>query len=1399
MTINTSYDKEYLFQQTFLGASVKNWNTSMGFNSNSTTVNVTLVEDEANTRKPNAVDEGYHIWEKDTGFPEGATKNYTSTGDKFYAPITGEPAYFVYYKSLIPNCGKCYDTNVGTGDDVLGNYTEKPQYETEDTCVTAGFSWLKPSGENKQKQFNQERLEKVFEFNGIVNSYKRTKGTSGTVYEVNLVDPRQLLEGTQVILNGYAGTTAPPDKSFGMIDKFDDGKQTNARTLTNGYMGYYNILNAYGYYEYYDFGAALTNRNGFLWRKVLTACQAILQGKYDIAAGSDLERLGGPLYYVRDSRVDQVIKATEPINVHRYKVDLTELDNLSIDNGGLIPDEYRIKGEKMSLLALIQNICEMAGADFFVQLEQTGVLKKTDPDREYSGVIKIIPIPRNAPIEYGKIRKAIDTAHDDEVCGATGTSHPWTNRIVSESMGYEYKDPLSGIMMLGAERTRVVGVSDIGWFTRINAGMIRERFTAGSEKLQEFLPSMEHDGVTYGNPGWYNPHNFPYVRGHSYDQASGGVLGAISNVPASPSPASNDDYIAYGKSLVPNMNTAAGLANLAGPLPAGTKAPFMPTGTWGDGLLDIFPCWGFLKGVDKLKGPFASIALLQQRAEGIPIMGGFADDNPYNDFDTNEGIFTIFEYYNPYSTVNLPVSGRTMPVIGSSTSMVVKNPTGYEAKLPVCKNPYHSWCYSHGQAGPTYRYKLLNQKFDNRSSVFINEDCCFNNEISNHCLENPYMLRPQMKGGNLIGTYCKNPDGNKGRLVSWDWHIPPVNVIPINLAGTGWRGGPVTNNGDYSHFYYTTVTALRAAIEGEESWREYTIIFEPWLHCNMGASTCPMQMGTTTAAANAFDLSGSVHSSITCETYTIEDSQAGTIPAGEGVGSCKKDENGDIKYTKPITVMGGSSVHSFNRWLGVQHTGVATDANAGGDGRMQEVEIDTGTGAGTKVQGATVESTLSEVYQRVAKVANEFYGRKYLVPLPFTPNEVGQHLRQISDEVYQFESSWEPSQSGWVDIDITTPELAKRYPQNISFFDQSGKLMPFAVYPNMHKQVISKNMSSIYFPNGGFPIELDPTQYHVTNLMPANSMGGDSIGKVYSKAMVDEQVYWLWNPTTYAIQTGRATSGTVKPYAMIEIASPAVYNDTDMVQAMVPTYGGGLNGVPANSFWRRNVGALNSFISADGQINRYATLAAIPLWRVDDGRTLFHGDANHPRAAFNTFNYIGDNDKEGSGRFSLAAAMFKPWTVGVPMKSNRYRWGPWAEGRGFGKARLEIDNTFAPENFGGFDNMELAATAKLQAAVEPAGATNGVANESGTVTLAGLPSTLDTNKPTIMGLQLLDTGPYVTDVSINIGDNGVTTTYTMKTQRKAHKLNEIYENRMRQGAEDFIQLAHDLANGFQPI
>ena len=308
-------------------------------------------------------------------------------------------------------------------------------------------------------------------------------------------------------------------------------------------------------------------------------------------------------------------------------------------------------------------------------------------------------------------------------------------------------------------------------------------------------------------------------------------------------------------------------------------------------------------------------------------------------------------------------------------------------------------------------------------------------------------------------------------------------------------------------------------------------------------------------------------------------------------------------------------------------------------------------------------------------------------------------------------------------------------------------------------------------------------------------MGGGSVGKVFVKANTEEQIYWLWNPTTYQIQTGKASQGTLKPYALLTIENPATYGGVHtsdisvngVTAGAVGINAAGIAGTPSNVFWRDYFPTLHDYIVAG-----FPSLINVPLGKVSDGRALFFGDANHPRKHKGIYQ-VGEEEGEGSGRFTLHEALFKPWTVGVPMVSNRYRWGPWAEGQGFGKSELLIDNSFTPENFGSFDNMEVSAIAKIQAAVEPVNQ-NGWAIESGMINLAGLPSSDDVANPRIMGLQLMDTGPYVTDVNVSIGDGGVTTTYSMKTQRKRHKLNEIYENRIRQNAEDFISLRQDNSN-----
>lgn len=60
----------------------------------------------------------------------------------------------------------------------------------------------------------------------------------------------------------------------------------------------------------------------------------------------------------------------------------------------------------------------------------------------------------------------------------------------------------------------------------------------------------------------------------------------------------------------------------------------------------------------------------------------------------------------------------------------------------------------------------------------------------------------------------------------------------------------------------------------------------------------------------------------------------------------------------------------------------------------------------------------------------------------------------------------------------------------------------------------------------------------------ADSLGGGSLGKTFVKASVDPNTYWLWNESTYDIQTRKVNKGTMKPYALITTSSPAKYSDS---------------------------------------------------------------------------------------------------------------------------------------------------------------------------------------------------------------------------------------------------------------
>jgi hypothetical protein len=150
-----------------------------------------------------------------------------------------------------------------------------------------------------------------FRFAGLFQRWVETRGQDGNpVYEVTVVDPREILDGAQVIVGQYSG-------SVGSVK---------------------NLFNAFGYWEGKGFGQAQANEAGMPWYK-------IWQALVNIANTPSYGSFGGPLTF----------------QGFAYSLDLGQLPGA--------PPYYRVGGGvSVSLLEAIAQVCEDGGCDFFVEL-----------------------------------------------------------------------------------------------------------------------------------------------------------------------------------------------------------------------------------------------------------------------------------------------------------------------------------------------------------------------------------------------------------------------------------------------------------------------------------------------------------------------------------------------------------------------------------------------------------------------------------------------------------------------------------------------------------------------------------------------------------------------------------------------------------------------------------------------------------------------------------------------------------------------------------------------------------------------------------------------------------------------------------------------------------------------
>ena len=230
-----THENEGFAHQTFLGASIVDFNVNGGFGTSSSSLSVNLVNDEYNASDR-------------LGFGQGDDVYHNGEKDLFRPPQVGSPVFFKFGKNHCtvdeawrPTFDKIYgyttittsatprQTSDGSVSGIPGVTTIPNTAVDEsgiqlDANIEVMFSGVKGrdsvlySGLEEDNQFvdnsrvldpkNRARGKEHFIFGGILQSYMQNRGGDGNpVFSVNVTDPREILSNVVLLLDNYAGTT----------------------------------------------------------------------------------------------------------------------------------------------------------------------------------------------------------------------------------------------------------------------------------------------------------------------------------------------------------------------------------------------------------------------------------------------------------------------------------------------------------------------------------------------------------------------------------------------------------------------------------------------------------------------------------------------------------------------------------------------------------------------------------------------------------------------------------------------------------------------------------------------------------------------------------------------------------------------------------------------------------------------------------------------------------------------------------------------------------------------------------------------------------------------------------------------------------------------------------------
>jgi len=300
-----------------------------------------------------------------------------------------------------------------------------------------------------------------FEYTGIIQSWEKISSSSiYPGYTVKLVDPRDILRGTQIIIGEYAGGIGCTGFATGM--------------------GPYNLFNVYGYLESLGsscpqrslttltagnpypnntdyvtsnsgpdgsmfgapangFGGAGVNNNGMSWNNILSGVNSLVNkvpcvsnvfsphGRvlfratnssfgYGLLPGDRLDVLG-PFTSLASSRW-----------LAEYFIDLSEIP--------ITPTYWRLSGSNTSLLDVITQVCEDAGYDYYIELIPVRGVSSLVAPSGTAKFIKIRTVKRLLQPVLGQLANFIDSSEG----------------VVSKRVGTELRNEPTTSFLIGGKK-----------------------------------------------------------------------------------------------------------------------------------------------------------------------------------------------------------------------------------------------------------------------------------------------------------------------------------------------------------------------------------------------------------------------------------------------------------------------------------------------------------------------------------------------------------------------------------------------------------------------------------------------------------------------------------------------------------------------------------------------------------------------------------------------------------------------------------------------------------------------------------------------------------------------------------------------------------------------------------